>query len=169
MLKTSRYFWHNIAAQTTALKVLTTSRLEYIMLLNLPIILSSNSLLFYLLFPILFFFILIYSPPRSTIKLLIITNYIIHTQLHCIHWLAWNCSIYKLLIMFQTLLKLLHIYIYIYIYIYSLAMIVFAVKNSQERILFELQQKMTVLQECSWQWLHAHCSKKGTVAASSPL
>ena len=37
-------------------------RLEYIMLLNLPIILSSNSFLFYLLFP---FFFLIYSPAGS--------------------------------------------------------------------------------------------------------
>jgi len=57
------------------------NRLEYIMLLNLPITLSSNSL------PIIPIFILIYSPPRSTIKLLTITNYIIHTQLHsiCIH------------------------------------------------------------------------------------
>jgi len=25
--------------------------------------------------------------------------------------------------------------------------------NSQERILFELQQKMAALLECSWQWL----------------
>jgi len=40
-----------------------TIKLEYIMLLNLPIILSSNSFLFCLLFPFLSFFILIYSPP----------------------------------------------------------------------------------------------------------
>ena len=33
-------------------------RLEYVMLLNLPIILSSNSFLFYLLFSFLFSFIL---------------------------------------------------------------------------------------------------------------
>ena len=35
-------------------------------------------------------------------------------------------------------------------------MIVLAVKqilNSQERILFELQQKMAALLECSWQWM----------------
>ena len=50
-------------------------RLEYIMLLNSPIILSSNSFIFYLLFPFLFFF-----PPsnRSRIKLLTIANYIIY-------------------------------------------------------------------------------------------
>ena len=54
-----------------------SNRLEYIVLLNLPIILSSNSFLFYLLFPFLFFFILIYSPPtcRSTIKLLTIKTH----------------------------------------------------------------------------------------------
>ena len=52
-------------------------RLEYTMLLNLLIILSSNSFLYYLLFLFLFFFVLIYSPlARSTIKLL--TSYIIH-------------------------------------------------------------------------------------------
>ena len=34
------------------------NRLEYIMLLNLPIILSSNSFLFYLLFPFYYFFLL---------------------------------------------------------------------------------------------------------------
>ena len=38
------------------------SRLEYIMLLTLPIILSSNSFLFYRLFPFSFF-------PKATIKL----------------------------------------------------------------------------------------------------
>ena len=56
-------------------------RLEYSMLLNLPIILSSNSFLFHLLFPFLFLFCSrILSPPRSAIKLLKITNYIIHTR-----------------------------------------------------------------------------------------
>jgi len=53
-------------------------QVEYIMLLNLPIILSSNSFLSYLLYPFLFFFTLIYSPHRSTIKQLTITNY-----MHC--------------------------------------------------------------------------------------
>ena len=49
-------------------------RLEYIMPLNLPI----NQFLLAII-PI---FILIYSPHRSTIKQLTITNYIIYTQLH---------------------------------------------------------------------------------------
>jgi len=43
-------------------------RLEYIMLLNLPIILSSNSFFYFT------FFVLIYSPPRSAIKLLTIVT-----------------------------------------------------------------------------------------------
>jgi len=71
--------WWPKSGCTEGLDTSEITRLEYIMLLNLPIILSSNSFLFYLLFPFLLFFILIYSPPRSTIKLLIITNCIIHT------------------------------------------------------------------------------------------
>jgi len=53
-----------------------TARLKYIMLLNLPFILSSNSFLFYLFFSFLFLFyshfILLYSHLFSTIKLLTI-------------------------------------------------------------------------------------------------
>jgi len=56
------------------------NRLEYIMLLNLFKILSSNSFLFYSHF--VFSFILY---RRSRIKLLTITNYIIYPQLHCIY------------------------------------------------------------------------------------
>jgi len=59
------------------------------MLLNLPIILSSNSFYFTnISFVFLLFFIFIYSPPRSTIKQLTIKNYIIHTQLATLYSLT---------------------------------------------------------------------------------
>ena len=131
-------------------------RLEYDY--NVSIILSSNSF-FLLLFSFIFFFILIYSPPRSTlIKLLTITNYIIHTRLHCIHCL-------KTVLFVSFILNITEASPYMY----SLIMIVLAVMrilNSQERInplwIASEDGYIAALQECSWQWLPI--AAKGIVA-----
>ena len=82
--KWTMYFMHiytgfaHIAA-IAAIENRIMCRLEYIMLLNLPIILSSNSFLFYLLFSFLFLF---YSSLFSLIlnnQAAYNYNYIIHT------------------------------------------------------------------------------------------
>jgi len=128
------------------------SRLEYIMLLNLPIIFSSNSFLFHLMFSFLFF---LYSPPRSTIKLFTITN-----SLHYIHWLAMLYVALFLLL----LLKFLNIH--------SLVMIVLVGKYINPeftRIFIELQQKMATLEVCSWQWLPIAASVCSTTAAHKKM
>jgi len=81
----------NIAA-TLLLQV--WSRFEYIMLLNLPIILSINSFFILFIIPIV---ILFHSPHRSTIKLLITVHNAHSITLYSLTSLKTVLYIYKLI------------------------------------------------------------------------
>jgi len=61
----------------------TGNRLEYIMLLKFPIILSSNSFLFHLLFPFLFFFVSVLSQ-----------NQFVYNDTTCIIIIIQSCLLY---------------------------------------------------------------------------
>jgi len=88
--RTKRTYHSEFICEMHYLKRLDTYRLEYIMLLNLPIILSSNSILpiipilYSYFYSFLFSFILPIGQQSSSLQLQI------HTQLHCIHVLAWK-------------------------------------------------------------------------------